>query len=89
MVKFNAFLTDLPTTKIRILASMGMSIYVIIAAVTQSYTPTIEILGFLLIQMGIDVTQYTIKTKLASPVTTPTVTPPDVPQPKPDLSDLG
>jgi len=93
------FLNALPTTKIRILVSLGMTVYVIHGAVTNSYIPTMEVLGFLLVSQGIDVTQYTVKQKLSPE---PTVVPQPVVAPSPgkpvepvvptqptNISDLG
>ena len=82
----NDFLYGVPTTKLRIIVSLGLSIFVIIATVTRNYTPSAEVLGFILIQMGIDVTQYTMKAKHGTPdpdPVTPTDPPAVVPQPNP------
>ena len=65
--KINDFLNGLPTTKLRIVISLGLAVFVIIATVTKNYDPSTEVLGFLLIQMGIDVTQYTMKQKHGTP----------------------
>jgi len=91
------FLNALPTTKIRILVSLGMSVYVILAAIHKSYAPTMEILAFLLISQGIDVSQYMIRQKTVALETTvnttstPATTPPEpvVPTQPTNISDLG
>lgn len=80
--KINDFLTGLPTTKLRIVISLGLAVFVIIATVTNHYDPSTEVLGFLLIQMGIDVTQYTMKQKHGTPDPSGG-TPTEVSQPNP------
>lgn len=53
----------IPTTKVRILVSIGLSILVVCQAVFTNYQPSIELLSFLLLQQGLDISQYIAKQK--------------------------
>ena len=58
---FNDFLSKLPTTKLRVVVTLALSVTVIIATIMRNYNPSIEILSFLLVSMGLDITQYAVK----------------------------
>ncbi len=61
MKKFREILLLIPTTKLRILTSIILSVFIVIVTVFRTYEPTWEILAFLLVQQGLDISQYAVK----------------------------
>ena len=51
----------IPTTKVRILVSICLSIAVVTAAIIKNYNPSWELLAFLLVQQGLDISQYAVQ----------------------------
>lgn len=58
---FRTTLLKIPTGKLRILVSIALSVFVVLMSALSNYQPSLEVLGFLLIQQGLDIGQYMIK----------------------------
>ena len=63
MKKIFTVLRSVPTTKVRILVSIALTVWLSFAVIERGFTPPIEYLGFILINSGIDLSAYALNAR--------------------------